>query len=94
MSKCRYLFGSSDSKGRVAPDPRNSDVATRGFLHRAQPRFMKCEVVKCPRVRHMVTARGCMEKWKGAVSKAESACVGHRKGSTWLQDARIDSKKS
>jgi hypothetical protein len=31
VPKCRYSSGSSDSKGRVAPDLRNHDFMTRGF---------------------------------------------------------------
>jgi hypothetical protein len=29
--KCRYSSGSSDSKGHVAPDPRNHDFMTQRF---------------------------------------------------------------
>jgi hypothetical protein len=31
VPKCRYSSGSSDSKGRVAPDLRNRDFVTQRF---------------------------------------------------------------
>jgi hypothetical protein len=36
VPKCRYSSGSSDQRGRVAPDPRDHDFTTQRFEHGAQ----------------------------------------------------------
>jgi hypothetical protein len=62
--KCRYLSGSSDSKGSMAPDLRNRDFVTHRFYHGAQRSFAKHEITKHPGVGPMVIAQYCMERWK------------------------------
>jgi hypothetical protein len=58
--------------------------------------FMKHEFMKHPRTgpRSWPEAACRMERWRGAMPKVKSTCIGHLRRSSWPRGIEIDSKKS